>query len=369
MERKLKEENQRKDQEKRDFEEKKRLDDYEADRQKQKEAEGRKNALDAVAFKAQQAMQVDVEMVEEGIDEEEEEDDNLLLKAAEIVEQGMDGDITVSQVADQNEGDRARVVAIQHRDWLETRAAMQHKECLEGRTALSESLNFTLNPELEMIFGPGATRLALQYQGKGQVNHPIDEKNSASCDTEEETSDWMELVTSTPKKQKVKRKKRQRSEDRVSGASSSPSREPSVVSGYDLIALGSSFATTALEISSVFVENVSKKVKIDEQIQHCEVGVNGGDLVSGGDPIVDGEGGSLSMGDVSSSGLEATVGNDWKYICDFWEHQASLEEKYDTSEEEDVYSEEEDDYSEEEDVSLEDVSPQSPVKETEGEET
>ena len=110
-------------------------------------------------------------------------------------------------------------------------------------------------------------------------------------------------------------------------------------------------------------------MKIDEQIQHCEVGVNGGDLVSGGDPIVDGEGGSLSMGDVSSSGLEATVGNDWKYICDFWEHQASLEEKYDTSEEEDVYSEEEDDYSEEEDVSLEDVSPQSPVKETEGEET
>ena len=121
MERKLREENQRKDQEKRDIDEKKRIDDFEAERQKQIEADTRKKALDAAAIKAKEVMKVAAAAVAQQDSEQEVEDDSLFLKAAENIGQGIDEDNTVSLVADQYDGDRARLVAIKHRDWLETR--------------------------------------------------------------------------------------------------------------------------------------------------------------------------------------------------------------------------------------------------------
>ena len=234
---------------------------------------------------------------------------------------------------------------------------MQHREWLEERTAQGETLNVTLNPELEMIFGPGATRLALQYQGNGQVD--AEEIGSELRDMEEETSDAdKSFVTSTPRKQRARRKKRHRSEGRFSDESTSPTRgrEPLSVSGFDLIALGSSFVTTASENSRDFMENESKKFKFDELKQHGEDEIN----------VVRGEGGSLSKDDLSS-GLRATmttVGTslqrkDWNNICGFWALQASLEEKVDSSEEED--------FSEEEDESSVHVPPKSPDKDAEGE--
>ena len=87
--------------------------------------------------------------------EQEVEDDYLFLKAAENIEQGIDEDNTVSPVADQYNGDRARLAAIKRIDWLEKR--------LVG----------TIGKDLERIFGPGATKVALDYQMGVQAGHVV----------------------------------------------------------------------------------------------------------------------------------------------------------------------------------------------------
>lgn len=133
--------------------------------------------------------------------------------------------------------------------------------------------------------------------------------------------------------------------------------QPVVISGFDLISLGSSFVTSTSENGSNFVESGSKKLK----------------FASGKDSFVDVEGASLSKSDVSTSGLGASVEtnckrNNWKLISDFWANQASLEDKDNTSEEEEVFSEEEDINSGEEVDSSDSVLPKSPDKEADGEE-
>ena len=337
MEAKLKDENRRRDRERKELEDQKKIEVEEENRRKLLAETERQDALDKVKAYAKQVTNEHKEWPNDSDDTGDsvgDDDDSLVVRAAGVIGDTVGGSSELVSEA----STRSRLVAMQHKEWL------------DERTILGENLNFTLNPELEMIFGPGATRLALQYEGNEQVENPVDEKGSESGAMElDEVNSEKSFVTSTPKKQRLKRKKRQRSEDRVSAASTSPSREPLVVSGFDLIALGSSFVTSASENSSNFVESGVKKLK----------------YAGGGDSFVDGEGNSLYKGDVSTSGLGATVGtnstrNDWKVISDFWANQAILEDKDDNSEEEEVVSEEEDINAEEEVDFSENVLPKSP---------
>ena len=235
FESKLKADNKKRDREQKELEERIRVEKEEAGRQKQVADAERKKVIDDVASKARELMAGKVDADRENsfddaidVDSAGDDDDSLVVRAAGVIgvtEVGS-GD-SVSEASS-----RSRLVAIQHKEWL------------DERTILGENLNLTLNPELERIFGPGATRLALQYQGNEQVENPVDEKSSESDAMDAGVTSEKSFVTSTPKKHRSKRKKRHRSEDRVSDASTSPSREPVVLSGFDLIALGSSFVTS-----------------------------------------------------------------------------------------------------------------------------
>ena len=219
--------------------------------------------------------------------------DSELLKATEGMKQGLGMSSTVSVEPVHAAGDRALVVAMQHKSWLEERTAAESR---------GEVLTIFLNPELERIFGPGATRLAFEHQVSGQSTQSVveAEEGSVSQDEDDEALSWSSqvnlaesvdisdqtdrlesLVSSTPKIQIKRGRKRVKSEGRVSTGSKSPpvrrlmsesDLDPGDV--VDLMALGSSFITSDSEASDSR-GNENKKIRLEDEV-HSTGGLEGG---------------------------------------------------------------------------------------------
>ena len=322
IEQRLKENNQRRDQEMRDLEEKERMDEQELERQKKKDSDDRKKAIEEVGVKARlekeeadaQAME-DKEPGKEVIDGVDSPDSDLvctdseLLQATEGMEHGLGLSITESvEPAHADAGDKAMLVAMQHKAWL------------EGRTPAEgggEQLNVAINPEMERIFGPGATRMDIEYQANGQATQQVEIAEAGSesgqatqpvgvaeADPESGQDDvegnlsWSDqvdlnesgiisdqaddrldkLLSSTPKKQRRGRK-RVKSEGRVSTGSVSPVRSIGSESnlnsgdGVDLLTLGSSFSVSGSEVCES--QGNEKKLRLEDQVD-SDGGFEGG---------------------------------------------------------------------------------------------
>ena len=85
------------------------------------------------------------------------EDDSVMDKLVENSDNEIVMNVNVSQIADglvSEAGVRASHTAVQHIAWLEARVAASQ---------MCEPMIIVVNPELERIFGPGATRLAVLW--------------------------------------------------------------------------------------------------------------------------------------------------------------------------------------------------------------
>ena len=131
---------------------KKKLEEEENERQRQKDEDERKKAIDKAASDAQQKMLV----VEDEIFGDSRDDQDLVRLANNSENVKIDS-VKVSQIQGSvsEAGFRARHTADQHIAWLEDRAAAR---------LIIEPVTIIFNPELERIFGPGATRLAIEHQ-------------------------------------------------------------------------------------------------------------------------------------------------------------------------------------------------------------
>ena len=146
-------------------------------------------------------------------------------------------------------------VALQHREWMESRE----------RSRLQFPVNINLHPELERIFGPGATRLALEYEGWDGGQTPEDRDGEVQA-VEGEGAEVRECLgdSSTPKGKRPRVEKRGKSEG---GLSSILVTEQSV-NGSDSedmetenLELGSSFVTSGYEGDD---ESETKKLRLDD---------------------------------------------------------------------------------------------------------
>ena len=313
MERMLKENNQRKDKEKREFEEQKMKEDAEVERLRQEKIVERQRVFEEATAKAKQARDeeevvasqanvtrklVTVETLKEGeggdlLSVEDCSDADLLL-AAEKGEQrtGVAG-VHVSQTPDpvSEAGQRARLTVKQHVAWLEQRRVAG---------LVGEQVTFSVHPDLERIFGPGATRLAIDFQASAPVEHPVeveseqmeedqfefsdDIEGSEGDDKRDETDRQHEFKASTPKQQRARGKKRFMSEGRDSSGSN-PSVDSESDSDFkagdvvDLMNLGSSFITSGSDDNCTLamgpMGNENKKLRLDDQEQVVE-GLGGG---------------------------------------------------------------------------------------------
>ena len=343
MERKLREDNQRKDRERRDLEEQKMKEDEEAERLRQKSVVERQRVFDEATAKAKKARDdeeagarqvnklrkvVTVATLHEGeggdlLSLEDCSDTDLLL-AAGIGGHGV-GEVHVSQVPDlvSEAGQRARMTVRQHVAWLEQRRVAG---------LVGELVNFSVHPELERIFGPGATRLAIDFQASTPVEHPIsvetesmeggkldwseDFEISDSGDLGDQADKQEQFLASTPKPQRPRGKKRFRrggkdsSGSNLSGDSESDSgfKAGDVV---DLLTLGSSFITSGSDDNSTMASGVmgneNKKPRLKEYVVE---GLDGGQLDDPGDKqgVLQVQGGDqesvLADGKVDESSLE-----------------------------------------------------------------
>ena len=325
MEKKLKIENMRKDKESKDLEEKRIEDENVVERQKQRDAEVRQRALAEVAAQAQQAMedaevrarhsnvQVGEVMEDSGLKSSVDEcTDAELLQAADISEKGFGNVSGVLQVHDSvaELGERARLTARQHLAWLEQRSAAG---------LVGDQMSFTLHPDLERIFGDGATRLAIQFEGSNLATEPVsiggeDPENSS---IDEEVLDWSQNVeeaeieedeedddadkpvesgfkASTPKKKRKKRRRRGKSGSSSSSVNSVAENELKADGEGELMTLGSSFNTSGSDqtIFSDSVVNESKKPRLEEFVEGLGSGLNdspGNSVHLSGDGILPGD--------------------------------------------------------------------------------
>ena len=280
MERKLKEDNLRKDRERIEIEKQKRLEEEEIERQKQQYAAEREKAINKAASDAQKVLI----MVEDEVFVDS-EDDLELSRLANNSEKIKIDNLNVSQILEPDSvseaGFRANVTAVQHIAWLEARSVER---------LVREPMNIVVNPELERIFGPGATRLAIEHElggpdqqaGEGRVGsdgHAIDQDNVNVAQIDErviddviDQSDQENVVASPPKERRSRRRKRGKSKG-GSSKSLSPERRASSVweSGsdveIDLIAFGSS---SSLDVLSESGGNSTKKLKLDDEAMGAE---------------------------------------------------------------------------------------------------
>ena len=211
MERRLKEVNLRKDNELKDLEEKrkemeekrKEAED-EDERQKQRDVADRQKALAEVTAQAQQ-FRKDAEVsakhsnVQEGevmddsdlLNTVEECTDSDLLQAAGFSVNGVGNVSAVLQVQVHDSvakvGDRARLTALQHLAWLDQRSAA---------VLVGDHIRFSFHPDLEMIFGDGATRLAIEFDNNDSNVEPVSIEGEVSENSlnEEESVDWSQEV-------------------------------------------------------------------------------------------------------------------------------------------------------------------------------
>ena len=281
IEKRLKEDNIRKDREKEEMENQKKLEEEEIERQKQKVADERQQAIDKAALDAKQAVIVDDE------DEIDFEDDSVMLRVVENVDKVELVDVSQKAGSASDAGVRASLTAIQHVSWLEARAAARQ---------LGEPMTIAVHPDLENIFGLGATRLAIEYQEGGPSAHSLSvwgevgllgevgevgevedgqedqvgtgQVGDSEVDERSDQSQSETFIASTPKRRRSRGRVRRRG--RKSNGSVSP---PIRVSGaaresdsgsdveMDCLALGSSFINSGSD--SVGSEN--KKLRLDEE--------------------------------------------------------------------------------------------------------
>ena len=150
MEQKLKEENLRRDRARVESEEKRRLDHSEKEKKRNDDEQRRGNVVKEIAAKAADIAEAAKEDVAVPSSTAEDCSDLELLQAV------VPAQVNLVQGKDQEIHPRSLDVAQQHREWLESR-----KRPVEQMFPI----HITVDPELESIFGPGATRLALEYEG------------------------------------------------------------------------------------------------------------------------------------------------------------------------------------------------------------
>ena len=271
IESKIKEDNQSREKERSNFENKKRLEDEEVERQRVMDALDRQKALDEVKAMAEViVVKTAAEDLSDSVGDDSESTEN-----SDNIGQGLDTTDTVKEG-----GSRALQIALQHKAWMEARAAGE----------VGEQVTITLHPELERIFGIWATRLALKIQGSVQNPHHLQEDESQVdgdgsfeeielaqsenlsdkqedesqdvCDISIEDSEKVQsedqsdkgvdmlddFLSSTPKMKRKRGRERFKSEGRESSGSLSPVRKSLSERGVrdqdvDLITLGSSFIT------------------------------------------------------------------------------------------------------------------------------
>ena len=117
IESKIKEDNQSREKERRDFENKKRLEDEEVEKQRVMDALVRQKALDDVKAMAEVIV---VETAAEDLSDSV-EDDSESTKNSDNIEQGLDTADTADPVREGRS--RALQIALQHKAWMEARAA------------------------------------------------------------------------------------------------------------------------------------------------------------------------------------------------------------------------------------------------------
>ena len=307
MEVKIKESNKKRDRERRDLEEQKRLEREEIERQNYLTNKERQEAIEKVKVNAQQ-------QVNSKNDEmDEEDDDSLLLKASEGVnvskspvrgvDTGNDDNSlllksaedtaetkeTIEAAAELKARERALFTAIKHRSWLEQRSA-------------EKLVNASINIELDRIFGPGASKLAIEFQpgnpegGNGIEQDPGMEDDEMNIEDDSESSDEdaedqsSGRKSSTPTRQGRGKKRNRRPGH--SNVSISPIREP---------------------LSNMIND---KKLKLDED---TEVSQDGGEKTAD-----DTENGDFQEGALQTSDSNTDKSN-WTSICEFWDLQASMD--------------------------------------------
>ena len=200
----------------------------------------------------------------------------------------------MSQVPDPvfEAGQRARMTVKQHVAWLEQRRV--------AGVVVGEQVTFPLHPDLERIFGPGATRLALEFQASVPVEQPVEVESEHM---EGDSFDWSDdlggsesgdmgdqihlqegLKASSPKPQRGKRPKRKKRESSGSNASRESESNSDFKAGdvMDLMTLGSSFITSGSDDNStVAMGNEKKKPRLEDQ-EFVVEGLGGGMLVDTG---------------------------------------------------------------------------------------
>ena len=255
IENKIKEDNRRRDREKRFMEEKKKAEEEEAEYQRMQAEQDRRKAIEDVEKKAKQLRELEREKqkketeITNDTDQNSDafEDDQFLDEVALATPAHIEVPGDEQLHLDLAAGSRAMQVAVQHNSWLRNRA---------GGLPRTETLNITVDRSLETVFGPGATLLAIEYEG----NHPNPGEGLAESETEFSSDSCSggnlgtgrsdNFVSSTPKKTKSGRiRKRKRGKGglgEVGGVS--PIRESENVGESSIVensmCLGSSFITS-----------------------------------------------------------------------------------------------------------------------------
>ena len=227
IEKQLKEDNLRKDKEKVQMENQEQLEKDEVERQRQKDRDDKQNAIDKAGSDARNTV------VEDGEDVTF-EDDSVMVKLVESSENERVENIDVSQIAEgsvSEAGVRASHTAFQHIAWLEARAAASQ---------MWEPITIVVNPELVRIFGPVATRLAIEYErneastpalsvwGEGGTDvdgqEVTDQVGVSDFDDSCDKSIDRVVVASTPKRRRSRGRDRESDGDNIENLS--PIREP-----------------------------------------------------------------------------------------------------------------------------------------------
>ena len=230
MERKVRDENLRKDNELRELDAAKTREEAEIELKRKTESLVRQKALEETAAKAKLLME------QENLQGDISCSDSELLQILE--------DKTPEHVL--RVKDRALITAIKHKSWLEART-------LGG--LVGPGLNITFDPRLELIIGREPTRLAIEYKGSGGLGEGGAEGITVSSEDDDISDQFVEQTrSSTPKRQRIRKRSQ-------GGKGLSLDDKESDVE-MDEMALGSSFITD--DDTSFSSESDMKKLKMDD---------------------------------------------------------------------------------------------------------
>ena len=230
MERKVRDENLRKDNELRELDAAKTREEAEIELKRKTESLVRQKALEETAAKAKLLME------QENLQGDISCSDSELLQILE--------DKTPEHVL--RVKDRALITAIKHKSWLEART-------LGG--LVGPGLNITFDPRLELIIGREPTRLAIEYKGSGGLGEGGAEGITVSSEDDDISDQFVDqTISSTPKRQRIRK--------RSQGGKGLSLDDKESDAEMDEMALGSSFITD--DDTSFSSESDMKKLKMDD---------------------------------------------------------------------------------------------------------